>query len=244
MSLTSDLSYKGYGENSILINWNMEVSPSLVDEIVSFKNQILQEQQKRIQDFIVGYNSLLIIFKEHDLKFSEEVAYLNTLYTKLEVKLKSKYIWEIPVCYDEVFGFDLQQLSKQLDISSEDLIKLHKKPLYTVHFIGFLPGFLYLGGLDKQLHAQRKSTPLLKVPKGAVAIGGEQTGIYPNESAGGWHIIGRTPINFFNVNQDIPCFAKAGDKIQFKEINQDEFTVVERKVAEGSYVLQKTEMHD
>jgi inhibitor of KinA len=99
---------------------------------------------------------------------------------------------------------------------------------------------LYLGGLHKQLFFERKANPRLNVPKGAVAIGGEQTGVYPTESAGGWNIIGKTPVNFFNINEDNPCFAEAGDFIKFVPIDKNQFLQIEKEVKDASYKISKT----
>ncbi|WP_442267503.1 5-oxoprolinase subunit PxpB [Tenacibaculum sp. ZS6-P6] len=244
MSLKDNLIFKRLGEKAILIEWNSEVQPSLIDEITSFKNEILDKKIDQIQDFIIGYTSLVIKYKEEIIGFSDEIVALQKIYSeKEEVRKETKFIWEIPVCYHVDFGFDLPEMSKQLNVSIKELIDIHSTTLYTVHFIGFLPGFLYLGGLNTKLFIQRKATPLLKVPKGAVAIGGKQTGIYPEESAGGWQIIGKTPINFFNANKTIPCFAKAGDKIRFKSITKEEFISLAQSISEGSYELHKTEWY-
>lgn len=87
-------------------------------------------------------------------------------------------------------------MSLELGLNNDQLIEQHSGKIYTVFFLGFLPGFMYLGGLSEQLYYPRKETPRIKVSKGAVAIGGEQTGVYPMESPGGWNIIGNTPIDF------------------------------------------------
>ena len=95
------------------------------------------------------------------------------------------------------FGIDLDEIAQKKKLSIDEIIELHTTPKYQVFSIGFLPGFLYLGGLDKRLHFDRKSVPRLAVKKGAVGIGGMQTGIYPKTSPGGWHIIGNSPVIFF-----------------------------------------------
>jgi inhibitor of KinA len=131
-----------------------------------------------------------------------------------------------------------------INLEIPEIIKLHSQNPYRVYFIGFLPGFLYLGGLNKQLFFDRKSNPRLKVAQGTVAIGGEQTGVYPSESSGGWNIIGKTPLVFFNIHEDIPCFAKAGDFIKFIPIDKEEFLKIKKEVKEGRYQFSKTLRND
>lgn len=214
--------YKKLGEKAILVEWKPVISEHVLQDILRFKRSILAV--KEVEDIVLGYNSLTLKLNKDIANFSFEVAQLEELYRKpIELEAIDNYIWEVPVCYDVNLGIDLKELSEKKSLSVQEIIQLHTKPLYTVYFIGFLPGFLYLGGLDMQLHTPRKATPRLRVNAGAVAIGGSQTGVYPQESAGGWSIIGQTPVNFFDVENEIPCFAKSGDKIKFVSIAMEEF---------------------
>jgi len=110
--------------------------------------------------------------------------------------------------------------------------------------MGFLPGFVYLGKLDERLHHPRKADPELLVPAGSVAIGGEQTGIYPQQSPGGWNILGNTPINLLDKSKDIPCFAKPGDKVKFFQVSEDQYKLIEKEVEFGLYELNKEVLND
>mgnify|MGYP000572002399 CR=1 FL=1 len=130
--------------------------------------------------------------------------------------------------YGFEFGPDLDFVSTHTGLSVEKIIEIHSTTIYDLHFIGFLPGFLYLGGLDESLAIPRKSVPRFQVPKGAVAIGGSQTGIYPIESSGGWNIIGNSPISFFDINNDTPCFAKTGDTVSFKSISMNTYEELDK----------------
>ena len=107
-----------------------------------------------------------------------------------------------------------------------------------------MPGFLYLGGLNNALNFPRKSTPRLQIHKGAVGIGGNQTGIYPSQSPGGWNIIGNSPIKFFDVSKNRPCFAKSGDKIQFYPITIKKHKDITALVDAGVYQLESEVLHD
>jgi len=155
-----------------------------------------------------------------------------------ERNISNSVLWKIPVCYDDAFALDLDEISIKKNLSKQKIIALHTQAIYTIYFIGFLPGFLYLGGLDPALNFPRKSTPRLQIKKGAVGIGGKQTGVYPTQSPGGWNIIGNSPISFFNVSTKIPCFAKAGDKIQFYSISLKQHKAISVLVKEGVYQLE------
>ena len=121
---------------------------------------------------------------------------------------------------------------------------MHSAPLYEVYFLGFLPGFPYLGGLDTKLATPRLEIPRISVPKGAVAIGGSQTGVYPSKSPGGWHIIGNTPVSFFDVKQSSPCFLSAGDRLRFIPIPIKEYHHIADLQMQNNYKIESEVCND
>lgn len=235
------LKYKQYGAYAILIEWPNRIDASIFFDIMGFKVEIESQPNKKIKAVISAYNSIVVtyfIFEE--LEFKKEIKQLKAYYSKKQLlKQEQRRVWQIPVCYDLSFGIDLERLSKDKKISIEEIIQRHYAQQYLVYFKGFLPGFMYLGGLDSVLFQPRKNKPRLKIEKGAVAIGGEQTGVYPIESPGGWNIIGNSPINFFDINKKKPCFVNNGDYIQFYSINkkahQDIKILVDKEVYQLEY---------
>lgn len=121
---------------------------------------------------------------------------------------------EIPVRYD---GPDVKEVSERLNLPASEVIRLHTGTVYTVFMIGFLPGFPYLGPLPAALELPRRDSPRLRVPAGSVAIAGRQTGIYPRESPGGWHLIGHTDFRLFDPGNCPPARLQAGMKVRFEE---------------------------
>lgn len=239
--MDKEISFKPFGKKAILIEWKSIISDEILKDILSFKSKIENQKKVFFTDLIVGYNSLTIKYIKEIKNFEEEVKNLKSIYlSTLEKVTKRNYTWQIPVCYDVSFGIDLEEVSEKSKLTIEQIIKLHSEKLYTVFFIGFLPGFLYLGGLNKQLYFDRKPNPRLKVEKGSLAIGGKQTGVYPVNSPGGWNVIGKTPVNFFDLKNREPCFANAGDKIKFKPISLTEFHQIKKEVEQNKYQLSKT----
>ncbi|WP_299060215.1 5-oxoprolinase subunit PxpB [uncultured Polaribacter sp.] len=240
-----EITYKPFGKQAILIEWNAVISEVVLNDILSFKYKIENQKKQSYTDLIVGYHSLTIKFKDEIIDFKATVKELKSIYLSVNFTIKKdNFIWEIPVCYHPQFGIDLQEIAKKSELSIDEIIELHSKTTYTVYFIGFLPGFLYLGGLEAQLFFDRKPNPRLQVSKGSVAIGGKQTGIYPSNSAGGWNIIGKTPINFFDVRNENPCFAKSGDKIKFTPVSLGEFYQLEQEIEKKNYSISKTLRND
>ncbi len=130
---------------------------------------------------------------------------------------------EIPVCYGGDLGPDLDAVAGHSGLSMERVIDLHCGVDYLVHAIGFAPGFAYLGGLPDKIHTPRRATPRTLVPAGSVGIGGEQTGIYPLATPGGWNLIGRTPLKMFDAARTEPALLRVGDRVTFCAIGAEEF---------------------
>jgi len=200
--------------------WNEPISDGLLSRQLGYKKHLEQHWADRIQEIRMGFTRISLVWK----KASDQKEFhhsLRNLY--LPPDSLSGKLWEIPVCYEPEFGTDLNSLAEEKKLSQSQFIQAHSAPSYRIHFFGFLPGFFYLHGLAERLHAPRKAVPKLHVPKGSVAIGGAQTGIYPGDSPGGWHIIGRTPLSLFSPKTEPPVWAKVGDQIRFYPISAAQF---------------------
>ena len=135
---------------------------------------------------------------------------------------------EIPVAYGGAFGEDLESAAQKLGLTPDSLASRHSSGLYTVAMIGFAAGFPYLSGLSPELALPRLATPRTRVPAGSVAIGGAQTGVYPQTSPGGWRLLGRTPLLLFDPQREIPSLLAPGDQVRFRRISAEEFAALER----------------
>jgi len=135
---------------------------------------------------------------------------------------------EIPVCYGDAFGPDLDAVAAHAKLDASDVIARHAGAEYRVAMLGFMPGFPYLLGLDATLHSPRRASPRTRVPAGSVAIGGAQTGIYPRELPGGWQLIGRTPLVLFDPLRPQPALLRPGQRVGFRQIDAGEFEALTR----------------
>ncbi|MEX0315810.1 MAG: 5-oxoprolinase subunit PxpB [Allomuricauda sp.] len=234
------ISIKPFGTRAILIEWPKKVSESILQDILrfseNFKNLNLPNWEMSI-----AYNSLTLVNNYEDIDFKKtEKLVLDCFKGEGSVAPKKRYLWRIPVCYDSDFGIDIKEVSEELNLSIAELIELHTSNQYVVYGIGFLPGFMYLGGLPEALEIPRRKEPRLSVAKGSVGLAGKQTGIYPQDSPGGWNIIGSCPIPIFDSNLEEPCFVNVGDKIQFYAISKAEFDLHKIEAEVGIYKLEKT----
>lgn len=226
------------GEKAILIKFKPEISPELLQKVLFYKNRIENEYLEEKVEVINTYNSLLINYMFTIEDVYSEFSRLKSLLgdAKVRKNVDSK-LFHIPVCYDEKFGLDLNLLSEEKHMQIDEIISLHTEPVYQIYFHGFLPGFLYLGGLDEKLHFPRKKSPRKLVEKGAVGIGGNQTGIYPKNSPGGWQILGKTPIELFDKNSENPSPFSAGDHLKFYPVSIDEFQSIKSQIKAGTFQL-------
>lgn len=235
------ISLKPYGRHAILIEWPNEVSEIILESILDFEDFLLKDCLKEKDwETIIAYNSLLLVHPKLEIDFPKFSHTLQEWYDRSKGQVaREKVLWKLPVSYDKSFGIDLEDVAKRLDKSVDAIIKLHTENTYTVYGIGFVPGFMYLGGVPAELEIPRKATPRLKVQKGSVGIAAKQTGIYPQESPGGWNIIGNCPVPLFDRNKKDPCFVNVGDKIQFQPISMGEYELHKIEAEVGIYKPEK-----
>lgn len=231
------------GERSILLEFEAKIDENLLQRMLGLKTLLQENLVKQKVEVITTFSSLLINYESSIEDVYSEEQHINQLLEAANIQEKQeKKLFYIPVCYDEKFGLDLKYISKEKDLSIKEIIGLHTEPFYTVYFIGFLPGFLYLGGLNKKLQISRRNEPRLEVQKGAVGIGENQTGIYPQKSPGGWQIIGNSPVPLFDPKKDPPCEISAGDKLKFYSVSPEEHSKILEEVERGNFSL-KSEKH-
>jgi inhibitor of KinA len=212
------------GDSSLLVVLGHVVSLDNHERVMSLFLALQQLNDPRIRNLHPAYASILIDFDP--LRMSHEEA--ASLLENLAVQGMTQYqrpvnIVTIPVCYDPEFGPDLEDIANHAQIPACEVIRLHSSAMYRVHFLGFTPGFAYLGGLPEALHMPRLSRPRTQVPAGTVAIAGSQAGVYPVDSAGGWQLIGRTPVRVFDPNSTRPALLEPGDLVKFSAIDRATF---------------------
>jgi inhibitor of KinA len=138
---------------------------------------------------------------------------------------------DVPVCYGGEFGPDLEELAALAGLTEQEVVRLHSQTTYTAYFLGFVPGFAYLGEVPEQIAASRLAAPRRRVECGSVGIAGRQTGIYPCAVPGGWRLIGRTPLSLFRPDRDPMSLLLPGDEVRFRPISPDEYVRAREAVA-------------
>ncbi|MFY0601815.1 MAG: 5-oxoprolinase subunit PxpB [Cyclobacteriaceae bacterium] len=225
-----------FNENTILIEWKGEIGEAVLHEILSFQDWVESLEIKGVLETWIAYRSLAIHYQPERINTKELIEIVQEYNAGSQV-LRSFKKWILPVCYESKCAPDLSYLSQELGHTEDKIISLHTSKKYLVHFIGFLPGFMYLSGLDERIHFPRKENPKQVIPKGAVGIGGFQTGIYPTQSPGGWNIIGNCPLTFFDLRSDKPCFIQPGDTVEFNSISSIKYESIKVEMEAGVYDL-------
>ena len=225
-----------YGDQAILLQWESIINPEINQLVVDTMHFLNEHFSSAILEIVPSYQSLVIYLNDGFAPVAL-ISQLQSTNWNVETSSTANSIWRIPVCYDLSFGLDLNSISIDREISIERIIRLHTERVYRIYGIGFLPGFLYLGGLNDQLFSPRSSVIKRFAPKGSVAIGGQQTGIYPQESPGGWNIIGRTPIDLFDPKLDPPTPFSIGDSVQFHGISLKEYAEIEQGIKASTFKL-------
>jgi KipI family sensor histidine kinase inhibitor len=181
-----------------------------------------------VRNFHPAYCSLLVRFDPLKLQHKELEAIMREYLKRLDrVSLPKPRQIEIPVCYGGEYGPDLNDVSAMHGITPAETIELHSSATYIVYFLGFVPGFAYLGELSEALVTPRLPRPRRSVPAGSVGIAGSQTGVYPFTTPGGWRLLGRTPLSMFRSDRNAFSLLTIGDRVRFTPISRQRFTALE-----------------
>ena len=212
--------------------------------LIYFGRQITLEAHERVRKLLLlldqapiagvrnlhpAYCSVLVKFDPLKCRHEQLEEILGQYLGRMkDVTLPEAHDVTIPVCYGGAQGPDLAEVSATLGMTPGQVIELHSAPTYVVFFLGFVPGFAYLGELPGALVTPRLPTPRRKVPAGSVAIAGHQTGVYPVATPGGWRLLGRTPLSMFRPDQDGFSLLSIGDRVRFTPISEAQFAALER----------------
>jgi inhibitor of KinA len=211
-------------------------SPSLQNQITIESNEQVRrllrllelEPIAEVRNLHPAYSSILLKFDARELRHSDLEEKLRSYIDRVaKVDLPPARVVEIPVCYGGEFGPDLTDVAGLHGLSAEAAIALHASQTYLVYFLGFAPGFAYLGEIPEALVTPRLPTPRRSVPAGSVGIAGKQTGVYPITTPGGWRLLGRTPSIMFRPDRPQMSLLSIGDRVQFVPISRAQFTKLE-----------------
>ena len=232
--------YLSCGDTAFTVEFANEVSPEINCRVIALHAAIgraraagqlagLVETVPTMRSLLVTYDPLLTS------RATLQPAIEGMIEHGLATEGSSRDV-TIPCCYDDPdFALDLQEVAERTGKSAEQVIAAHLASAFTVYHLGFMPGLAYIVGLDPSLVLPRRTEPRVRVPRSSVAIVMDWTTIYPFESPGGWHLIGRTPLSMFDQRREQPVFLAPGDQLSFQRIDRRSFDSIARKVEAGTF---------
>jgi inhibitor of KinA len=215
-------------DQSLLIYFDHEITREAHYKVRRLLQLLEQEPIAGIRNLHPAYCSVLVKFDPLRYGHEDIETILRGYLGRVEgVILPEPRQVEIPVCYGGEFGPDLLDVSATRGMKPEQVIKLHSSITYVVYFLGFVPGFAYLGELPEALVTPRLATPRRAVPPGSVGIAAHQTGVYPFATPGGWRLLGRTPLSIFRPDRSELSLLAIGDHVRFTPISAEKFAMLE-----------------
>lgn len=226
--------YKPVGDSAVVIELKNVVSKEINQRIRALMIAIEEKEINGVLEVVPTYSSLMVHYEAQKISYDQLIKELKVLEKQLEnLELPEPEIIKIPTVYGGKYGPDIEKVAEHNGLTVDEVIEIHTSKPYLIYMLGFVPGFPYLGGMDKQIATPRLENPRTKIPAGSVGIAGEQTGIYPIGTPGGWQLIGRTHIKLYDPYSDDPFLLKAGNYVQFVQISEEEYKNKNKDIEKG-----------
>ena len=230
------------GDSAVLVEFGGSIDPDVNDRVYAFAASVTSAGIDGVEELVPTYRSLLVQYDLHRISYEDMAARLEELTRAAQgpadTASQGSVMVHIPMAYGGEHGPDLGDVADHNGLSPQDVIDIHSGTGYRVFMLGFAPGFPYLGGMDERIACPRLQTPRVRVPAGSVGIAESQTGVYPNDSPGGWRIIGRTPVKLFDPNAEPPAAILPGSKVVFDPVSESEYQSIAGEVESGNYKIE------
>jgi len=224
--------FQAASDQALLVYLGEEIGAAAHEGVVRLLRLLQREPITWIRNIQPAYCSLLITFDAAAADHAEVQAKITAYEKRAETLPVAKArLLEVPVCYGGEFGPDLEDVAAQHGLQAEKVVELHIARTYHAYFLGFAPGFAYLGDLAEEITTSRLETPRKEVAAGSVGIAGNQTGVYPFATPGGWRLIGRTPVAMFRAEREGLSMLTIGDRVRFAPISAERFAALEKEWA-------------
>ncbi len=220
------------GDQAVTVEWGSTIDEHINRQVHAFARKVEELSHPAITEVVPTYRSATVHYRPEVFSYEELNQLLLSLTQGGPEEGEELPVVEIPVCYGGEYGPDLLEVAQHCSLTPEEVIARHTAPTYRIYMLGFTPGFPYLGGMDPSIAAPRRKEPRIHIPAGSVGIAGEQTGVYPIVSPGGWQLIGRTPLRLFDPQREQPILLSAGAGIRFVPIDEETFRKMEEKEGE------------
>ena len=216
------------GDAAVYCDFGKEVNQKINQNVIEYFKNIKDKNFEGITNITPSYNKLIVSFDLAVTNYSKVKNLIENLSIEEKGNNKKKLV-KIPVCCENNYKLDYKRLEKILNLKFDKILENFFNKEYFCYMTGFIAGMPFLGDLEENLRAKRLETPRVKVPKGSIGLTEQFCNIYTYDSPGGWNIIGNTPLEIFNKNnQDSPALINPGDKVKFEQITQDEYDKIKK----------------
>ncbi|MCG1021158.1 5-oxoprolinase subunit PxpB [Sutcliffiella horikoshii] len=231
------------GDTGIQVLFGSDISEKTNYQIRLIADTLRKQEVEGIIEWVPAYTTLTIFYQPDKIIYKDLCKKLEDILDQLqreEVQSNST-VYEIPVLYGGEVGPDLSEVASCNGLTEDEVVAIHSAQSYLIYMMGFVPGFPYLGGMAKDIATPRRENPRVKIEAGSVGIAGEQTGVYPLETPGGWQIIGKTPVKLYDPDREEPILLSAGDYIRFVPVGQKEYEKIEEAIKLDKYKVKSYE---
>lgn len=230
------------GDTGLVVEFGDRIDRALSARVLFLAERMRKARIEGISEVVPTFRSLMVIYDPlvTGRKIVEgEVRKLLDQKGTVREKIR---LWHVPTCYDEACAPDLNEVAEKTGMTTAEVVKRHSTTRFHVYTLGFVPGFPYMGDVPQDLALPRRHNPRVRVPAGSVAIAMNMTCVYPLETPGGWHLIGRTPIRLFDERAEHPALFSPGDAVRHEPVSFAEYERIREAVARADYVVPSDEI--
>jgi len=227
------------GDSAVTVEFGHTIDPTINGMVLALDDIVRAHAPVGLIETVPTYRSLTVQFDPVTTDYGALIGFLNDAAKDIAPREAVGRRWRVPVVYGGEFGSDLEEVAEIHGLTPHQVIEIHSSAIYRIYLIGFLPGFTYLGGLDKRIATSRRLHPRAKIPSGTIMIGGEQAGIAPMDMPSGWHNLGRTPVRTYAPERDPAFLFAAGDELVFEPVDASRWGALEKAALAGEPVAEE-----
>lgn len=236
--MSGEVRIKPAGDSALVVEFEERIDPAVSARVLDLDRALAEAKLPGVQETLPTYRTLLIRLDPLASDPEALAARIAAMAAAARSDARPGRLWRIPVGYGGALGEDLEHVARERGLSTDEVVRLHATAVYHVYMLGFVPGFVYLGGLDARLHISRRVNPRLKVPAGTISIGGQQAAVQSIEAPSGWHILGRTPVRVFDMRRKEPFLIRPGERVTFRPVDTATFERLSALAERGEIVAE------
>ena len=229
-------------DSALVIEFGAAIDRDISDRVLALAETLTRAGLPGATEIVATFRSLCVNYDSLVTTGADLERAIAALVIGAGAASQVRRLWDIPVCYDPSHAPDIEEVANSVGLSAAEVAALHAGTQYHVYMIGFVPGYPYMGDLPAKLRLPRRLDPRTRVPPGSLAIATGMTAVYPYESPGGWHLIGTSPVRFFDPDSADGALLGPGDAVKFRPVTEREFSRIRLAVERNDYIPASSEI--